>query len=189
MMLRSISSACGRFVHTPASASCATPLVNIADQLNSPIFAGEFAAWSADVDVLDGRQCTRGAPCPIEDYYELPDRDELLRAKWFAQCADARCHLRVRNMGLVRPEYEWAWFINGFNCEEHVEVLVEDLTTEPRRLRRFGLSATTMGEFTGGSIMEDVLIFLHTDLRGGYFEPFTRGFDWKRYLITPPSSS
>jgi hypothetical protein len=163
------------------------PLLVIQDQLNAPVLVGELATRALTASVIESEfVCTR-LPVEIGSYYGLPDRTELLRAKWLASTAGTRVVLYAAETFGGACEYEWAWLINGHNGEEHVQVLVEEPSTNPTRWRRIGISSTVARDLEGGSMMEDVLIFLGVRSRGGFFEPFTRGFDWKRYEV--PASS
>jgi len=163
------------------------PLLVVGNQLDAPAFAHEFATWAKTASVIDSAYVCARLPVELGSYYGLPDRTELLKAKWLAITAKTRVVIYAAETFGGNCEYEWAWLINGHNGEEHVQVLIEDTSLIQRRWRRIGISRTVVRDLEGGSIMEDVLIFLGLHSARGFFTPFTRGFDWRRYEV--PASS
>ena len=185
-----------------APPAVSVPLLVLAGQVPPPDLDLDFRAWAASATVLDAEALCARVPEVVKEYYCIPDRDELLSAKWFSVVADTRVACYGAETFGGATEYEWCWFFDRGN--ERVNVMAWSTREVERTVRRWFRTHTVkstaslrvLHDFTADThsqrpyeetvaIFDDVAGHLGVSAPGGCFLPHRRGFDWSRYSVEP----
>jgi hypothetical protein len=191
------------FLRPPA---VSRPLLVLADQTRAPGLEEEYQAWAAtpEAAVVDAAALRARAGAEVEDYFQLPEREDLLRCKWFAAAAQTPVAMYAASTYGGVVEFEWSWlFAPGV---ERAMVMVRRHREYRVTQRGWLLFRRTVSrrvvepwiiEINGGAVTErpcphQMAVFeesarhLGVHAPGGRFLPHTRGFDTKPYHVLPP---
>ena len=182
------------------------PLLVLADQTRAPGLEQEFRSWTATeaATVIDPGAVRAKVRDADLARYAFPEREDLLRCKWFAHAAGTATAVYGAAVSGASAEYEWAWlFAAGV---ERVLVLVRR-HHEARIVRRRWLFRKrivtrhvinlVVVEVTPDAIsqhayphpmalFDEVARHLGIDPPAGPFPPHLPGFDSEPYHVLPP---
>jgi hypothetical protein len=182
------------------------PLLVLADQTHAPGLEEEYQAWAAtpEAAVVDAGALRARAGAEVEDHVKLPDREDLLRCKWFAVAAQTPVATYAASTYGGVVEYEWSWlFAPGV---ERVLVMVRRRREYQVTQRRWLLFRRTVTRRTVEpwiievaadgkterpcpqplAVFEEAARHLGVHAPRGFFLPHTRGFDTRPYHVLPP---
>jgi hypothetical protein len=180
------------------------PLLVLADQPYATTFDAEFDDWSAAATVIDADQLKSRLGDAIEDYFCLPEREEILRVKWFSHATNSAAMIYGTETWGGATEYEWCWlFDRGEDERVLLHVCHSQVVYERRRRLLFGTRAIrkehyerAVVQLTADAIIEEPVRhplslfqkaaeYMGISAPMGYFKPHMRGFDWNQYRVTP----
>ena len=180
------------------------PLLVLADQTRAPELDSEFRRWAAspDATVVDAEAVRGRAGSEIGSYYRLPEREELLRCKWFSLAAQTPVAMYAASTFGAMAEFEWGWqFAPGVERalvmvrrQREVHVVQRRWLFRRKAVRTLVNEAVIL-EFTphgvaerphagAFAVFEEAAKHLGVHAPGGFFRPHQRGFDWRPYHVT-----
>lgn len=181
------------------------PLLVLADQTRAPALNEPYRAWAATpgAEVIDAERVrASAAPSDVAGHYNLPEREDLLRCKWFAQAAHTPVAVYGAETSGGAVGYEWCWRFAP-DGSERAAVMVRrrrEIRVVERRwllLRRsvtrlvvesvavdMTPQATTERPYPHAlALFDDVAAHLGIDTPRGVFPPHRRDFDWQPYHV------